>query len=184
MGFNSQVLDVEPQQPEEYAIPDGEEEQIKALVDGKVTNSAGGMFKIGMLVVNSRVMLKSNEKLDEIKKEADEKRQQKTKEKVEKTEQAAIVAFCQWIDRGRRVDANGYPALSKDGSVAIVKVLLPRIAPDEKVADYSTMKACIKWLGTLARGTTWEDEMKAVEEERNLVQSQRQETPQERPPGQ
>ena len=57
----------------------------------------------------------------------------------------------------------------KDGSVAIVRVLLPRIAPEEKAADYSTMKACNKWLGTLARGTSWEDKMKAVEEERNSV---------------
>ena len=81
MGFNGKVLDVEPPQPEEYAIPNGEEEQVKALVDGKVTNSAGGMFKIDMLFVNNRVMFKAKEKLYEMKKEVEEKRQQKTKEK-------------------------------------------------------------------------------------------------------
>ncbi len=44
MGFNGEVFDIEPPQPEEYEIPAGEEDQIKAIVDGKATNSAGGMF--------------------------------------------------------------------------------------------------------------------------------------------
>ena len=132
---------------------------------------------IGVLVANSRILLKAKEEVDEMEKEAKETKQQKNKEKTETKEQAAIVAFRRWIDQGRKVDANGYLALAKDSSVAIVQVLLPRIAPKDKVADYSTMKACNKWLGTLARGTTWDDEMKAVEEERNLLETRREETP-------
>ena len=68
MGFNCKFLDIEPQKPEEYEIPVGEEEQVKAPFEGKATNSAGGMFKIGLLVVNSRVMLKAKDRVDEMKK--------------------------------------------------------------------------------------------------------------------
>ena len=84
---------------------------------------------IGVLVVNSRILLKAKEEVDEMEKEAKETKQHQTKEKAEKKEQAAIVAFRWWIDQGRKVDANEYLTLSKDSSVAIVKVLLLRIAP-------------------------------------------------------
>ena len=63
--------------------------------------------------------------------------------------------------------------LSKEDSVAIVKVLLPRIAREEKVGDYATTKACNEWLGTLAWGTTWEEEMKAFVDERKSAESRR-----------
>ncbi len=43
----------------------------------EATNSNGGMFKVGVLVVNGRAMLKAKEKLDKINKEANEKKQQK-----------------------------------------------------------------------------------------------------------
>ncbi len=33
------------------------------------------------------------------------------------------------------------------------------------------MKACNKWLGTLACGTSWEEDMKAVNEEKKLLQT-------------
>ena len=55
----------------------------------------------------------------------------------------------------------GNPKLDKEASVAIVKVLLPRIDPGEKGKDYKTMVACEKWLGDLSGGTTWVDEMKS-----------------------
>ena len=47
--------------------------------------------------------------------------------------------------------------------MAIVKVLLPGIDPGAKGKDYKTMVACEKWLGDLAGGTTWVDEMKSYE---------------------
>ena len=48
-------------------------------------------------------------------------------------------------------------------SLAIVEVLLPKIAPTEKLKDYKTMANCVKWLGELAGGTTWVDEMKQLQ---------------------
>lgn len=48
--------------------------------------------------------------------------------------------------------------------MAIVKVLLPKIAPELKLKDFTTLQKCKEWLGELAGGTTWVDEMKALEE--------------------
>ena len=56
-----------------------------------------------------------------------------------------------------------YSQDSKVPLVAIVKVLLPVIDPNEKAKDYNTMKACEKWLGSLTGGTTWVNEMKSYE---------------------
>ena len=65
-----------------------------------------------------------------------------------------------------KVDSvTGYPKLGKVASVAIVKVLLPVIDPNEKNKDYNTMKACEKRLGSLAGGTAWVNEMKSYEAE-------------------
>ena len=61
-----------------------------------------------------------------------------------------------------QVDTNtGNPKLGKEASVTIVKVLLPVIDPGEKFKDYNTMVSCDKWIGDLAGGTTWVDEMKS-----------------------
>ena len=35
----------------------------------------------------------------------------------------------------------------KEPSILIVKVLLPRYDQEKKMADYKTMKNCVKWRG-------------------------------------
>ena len=54
--------------------------------------------------------------------------------------------------------------------------MLPRIAPLEKLKDYTMMKACIKWLGNLAGGTDWKVEMEAVQSDYSKGVIQRHET--------
>ena len=45
-----------------------------------------------------------------------------------------------------------------------MRVLLPIIdvKGELKMKDFSAAKLCIKWLGEIGRGTTWEDEMQLV----------------------
>ena len=77
----------------------------------------------------------------------------------------ALKEFVRWYGDDQKVDKDGYPLLTKKAAVAIVKLLLPRIAPTLKLKDYTTLKKCSKWLGDLAGGTTtWVTEMKAIEE--------------------
>ena len=48
--------------------------------------------------------------------------------------------------------------------MAIVKVLMPKVAPTLKLVDYTALKTCMKWLGELAGGTAWVDKMKMMNE--------------------
>ena len=57
----------------------------------------------------------------------------------------------------------GHPIMNKYTAVAIVKVLLPECDSTAKAAYYKNMGPCIKWLGSLAGGTTWEEEMIAYD---------------------
>jgi hypothetical protein len=41
---------------------------------------------------------------------------------------------------------------------------MPKVATTLKLADYTTLKTCTKWLGDLAGGTAWVEEMNAMEE--------------------
>ena len=63
---------------------------------------------------------------------------------------------------------HNHPIMSRMSALAIVKVLMPKVAPTLKLADYTTLKTCTKWLGELAGGTTWVEEMKAMEEGNEL----------------
>ena len=56
--------------------------------------------------------------------------------------------------------------------VAIVKVLMPTVVPTLKVSDFTALKSCTKWLGELAGGTTWVDEMRLIMERNELEEVQ------------
>ena len=75
-----------------------------------------------------------------------------------------MIEFAKWFSAGQKVDGNGNPILSKKAAVVIVKVLLPRIAPEAKLKNYVTLKSCTTWLSELASGTTWVTEMQAIED--------------------
>jgi len=55
--------------------------------------------------------------------------------------------------------------LNKADAKAIVKVLLSRIAPNEKLSFYDSMKKCNKWLVEVLGGPTWALEMRHMEKE-------------------
>ena len=72
----------------------------------------------------------------------------------------AITVFHKWKSDGKPIDSRNHgPKLSKDAARSIVKLLLPKIAPNAKMKDYNGMAVCVKWLGSIASGTTWENEM-------------------------
>jgi hypothetical protein len=59
-------------------------------------------------------------------------------------------------------------AMDDKGARAGGGVLMPKVAPTLKLANYPTLKTCTKWLGELAGGRTWVEEMKAMEEDNEL----------------
>mmetsp|Transcript_38679 Transcript_38679/g.82553 ORF Transcript_38679/g.82553 Transcript_38679/m.82553 type:complete len:124 (+) Transcript_38679:959-1330(+) len=89
------------------------------------------------------------------------KEQLKVAEEATK-ERGAIWFYNKWVLEGRQVDGEGNPVLDKAATEAIVKILLPRIAPEKKWSDYKGMKKGRAWLGSVAGGTTWDAEMEAL----------------------
>ena len=83
----------------------------------------------------------------------------KREEKEEQLLVDGVSEFRRWIA------GHQYPRLGRKDAFAIVRVLLPHldIKGEMKLKDFSTAKACIKWLGEIGRGTTWDEEMKVLD---------------------
>ena len=67
-----------------------------------------------------------------------------------------------WKMKAHPLDKNNKLNLLKIEVVSIVKVLLPRIDPTKKLADYVNKEPCVDWLMSLDGETTWETELEAV----------------------
>ena len=74
-------------------------------------------------------------------------------------------AFNNWKFKGKEMDKNGRPKLSKDAAVAIVKTLLCKIAPTEKASEYNGMVKAIDRLMEVGDGSSWILEMEKLEVE-------------------
>ena len=77
---------------------------------------------------------------------------------------AALEEFGKWCGNGMKLDGESHPVMSRTSAVVIVKVLMPTVAPMMKASDFRTLKSCTKWLGELAGGTTWVNEMMSIKE--------------------
>ena len=168
IGFNGDLLDLEPRVVDDGDdVPSDEEEQALGIVLNKGMTKAGRLYKAGIVVANSRVILRAHEIAQEQEADAKQKKEYQKKESADCTLWIGLKCFIAWVKDGRCVDGNGHPILTKRDAIAIVKVLLPKISPTEKMKDYSSLKKCTKWLGELASGTTWADEMEAMKDTYN-----------------
>ena len=149
-------------------MPDDEEAQVQHILDKNLITKSGGLFKTGIIVSNSRVVLEAAKRKKAMEEEKKRKKEEKDRKKEDKDTYAAATYFGKWIKDGENVDADGKPKLGKDAAVAIVKVLLPRVNPNLKMKDYGTMKNCNEWLASL---TDWKAEMKKFEEEHTTANS-------------
>ena len=59
MKFNAELLDLEPNHVENHVLPANEEEAIQALMKNGGVNKAGSLFRVGISVVNCRVVLET-----------------------------------------------------------------------------------------------------------------------------
>ena len=91
----------------------------------------------------------------------------KKNDKKDQMNSEARRAFSAWINGGRKSDNEGYPVLNKKDAYAILRVLLPRldVKKEFSLGSFKTTKDCIKWLGDVKRGTSWDEEMIAWETE-------------------
>ncbi len=75
---------------------------------------------------------------------------------------SGLDAFNKWCIDGNKVDGSNYPIMSRACAMAIVKVLMSKVAPLSKLSNFTMLKNCTKWLGELAGGSTWVERMMAI----------------------
>ena len=114
-------------------------------------------------MANSRVVLETLWRIKEQSEKAKEVKERARKAADDGKLKSGLEAFGKWCGDGSKVDGNNIPIMSRMNAVAIVKVLMPKVAPTLKLGDFTTLKSCTKWLGDLVGGTTWVDEMNAME---------------------
>jgi len=114
------------------------------------------------------VVLEGGKRVAELERKAKEAAALKKADQSVDLSNNAINSHGDWVTKGRPIDADGYPVLDKKASYAVVKFLLPRvdIKGELKLKDFNTMKKCIKWLGEIGRGVTWDEHMEAAVEDR------------------
>jgi hypothetical protein len=77
----------------------------------------------------------------------------------------ALCYYDDWLRGEKVLDKNKKPKLGNKGAKAMVKALMPRVAPDKKVKEYTTaMYKCVDWLEGLGKGV-WELEMEKMRED-------------------
>ena len=162
LGYNGDVFDLELPRAKKRVFAPDDESNTEALIKDGVVNRAGKLCENGVNIINCGVMLEANRRLNEKKKEATEKAiQNKTLEKRPEIE-IALNHWQNWKRKANQLDKNNKFNLLKIKAVSIVKVLLPRIDPTKKPADYVNKGPCVDWLMSLDGETTWETELEAV----------------------
>ena len=109
LGVFGGMLDRTPSVVKEYMIPEGDKAKIQHIVDNKLINMAGGMYKTGLIVANARVVLEGANKM--IAAEAAAKMAtaaNKTNELI-KCDCKTVVSHRAWMAERRLVDTEGYP---------------------------------------------------------------------------
>ena len=123
-------------------------------------------------MANCRVVL---ETLRRTKKQADKVKEQKEKSwqvAEDGKVKAVLEAFKKWCGNGMKLNGESHPVMTRMCAVAIIKKLMPTVAPALKVSDFTMLKSCTKWLGELAGGTSWVDEMRSIMERNELEEVQ------------
>ena len=122
----------------------------------------GKMHKLGLVTVNGGLLLEARRrKLLEDEKEKKRKAEE-AEEKEEGGKNDALYYYHRWKTGGKPLDSKGKIKLSLKGARAIVKVLMPRVDPTKKVAEYTALYKIVEWLEGLE---DWEAEMDQIDKD-------------------
>ena len=162
LGYHGDMLDVVPREAEAAEIPSDEEAQIEHIVRNKLINKPGGLFRTGLIVANWRVVMESSK---QVVREAGELIEVAAAKKVanNKTmEDEGVLAYQAWVESGRPKTDEGWPKMHLKPAKSIIKVLLPMIdiKGELKMKNFDRVGVCLKWLGEIARGMTWDQHMR------------------------
>ncbi len=159
LGFRGEVLDLELEVAVPRALIEDESERIKKIVEEKAANKTGGLFKLGCQVANERVVMESCKQIiaEEMRVKAERLKAKLKKE--DETKSHAIEAYQKFVGGGKLNSA-----LSAKDFKMILKFLLPKLAPNEKMAEHNTGAKALECLQKFATdsnndSTAWHFEM-------------------------
>ena len=118
-------MDVKLPKVKAAAAFENNEEKIKYLVENRLINKAGGLYKTGTIVANCSVVLEGG-RVAELEKKAKAAVATKKADQMVDLGNNAKTAHGVWVTKGQPIDADGNPVLDKNASYAVVKFLLPR----------------------------------------------------------
>ncbi len=115
---------------------------------------AGGLFKAGLQIANSRAVIRVAKRIAEEDKLKALEAEQKKKVRRETLQSAAKMAFGRWKADGHKMNDNGSPELKRMDAFAIIRVLVPRldVKKEVKMGDFKMVKDCVTWLGGINLG--------------------------------
>jgi hypothetical protein len=122
LGFNADILDLQPKVAENHPILADEEAAIEALMKKGGANKAGSLFQVGISVANCRVVL---ETLRQTKEQAEKVKEQKEKSRhvgEDGKVKAALEAFGKWCCNEMKLDGESHPEMTRTCAVAIEKM--------------------------------------------------------------
>ena len=104
LGFNADILDLQPKVAKNHSIPADKEAVIKALMKKGGANKAGRLFRVGISVANCRAVLetlrRTKEQAEKVKEQKEKCRQVAEDGKVK----ATLEAFRKWCGNGMKLD--------------------------------------------------------------------------------
>ena len=59
LGFNGELLDLQPVEVATHALPENDEAAVKLIVDNGSMNRAGSLFRAGISVANCSILLQA-----------------------------------------------------------------------------------------------------------------------------
>ncbi len=126
-GYNGKVLDLELPVARNATLLADEDAAVEPIVKNRLINKAGGLFKTGLLIANSRAVVQAAKQIAEEDRLKALDAAQKKKERQESLQSEANLAFERWKADGRKMNDDGSPQLKRMDALAIVRVLLPRL---------------------------------------------------------
>ena len=109
MEFNAELLDLEPNHVENHVLPANEEEAIQALMKNGGVNKAGSLFRVGISVVNCRVVLETLRRTKEQQEKEKEEKERARKVAEDGKLNSGLEAFGKWCGDGSKVDDQNHP---------------------------------------------------------------------------
>lgn len=105
MGFNAELLDLEPTRVVDDTIPENEEARIDAIVKSGAINKAGTLFRCGISVANSREVLTAFKRIKANDVQAKEAKDHKAKDQQDFIQWMGLKEFAMSYADDQKVDA-------------------------------------------------------------------------------